>query len=229
MRLVKRSLEDPAQASRDEELAARIVAHFAYGAPFPEGEAGISRFGHTAPVPTPFALPWSLEPNETWLAHQFGTFFFGLESRGDFRRAGAAALLLTSHGLRLMLGTGGPERPRGWTRATRGEIHAPASRIQTHQFRLIELEEIGAADLMYLRFWRLEQLVLRVQWARSLGAMISGLKLLEKQAPALENGVVNIGRAKLEMPEIRLPEIRQSEIRPANINDHVIEVLGKQR
>ena len=219
MKLVKRSLEDPAQSSRDEDLAARIVAHFAHGAPFPEGEAGISRFGHSAPVPTPFALPWSLEPNETWLAHQFGTFFFGLESRGDFRKAGAAALLLTSHGLRLMLGTGGPDRPKGWTQATRGEIHAPASRIETYQFRLIELEEIGAADLMYLRFWRLEQLVLRVQWARSLTAMTSGLKLLEKQALALENGVINIGKAKSDKLEIRLNET----------NDHVIEVPNKQR
>jgi hypothetical protein len=216
MKLVKRSLEDPAQASRDEQLAARIVAHFAHGAPFPEGEAGISRFGHTAPVPTPFALPWSLEPNETWLAHQFGTFFFGLESRGEFRKAGAAALLLTSHGLRLMLGTGGPERPKGWTHAKRGDIHAPASRIETHQFRFIELEEIGAADLMYLRFWRLEQLVLRVQWARSLSAMISGLKLLEKQAPALENGVIH-----LTEPNSDKLEILQAR------NDHVIDVSGK--
>jgi hypothetical protein len=219
MKLVKRSLEDPAQTSRDEALAVKIMAHFAYGEAFPEGEAGISRFGHTAPVPNPFALPWSLEPNETWLAHQFGTFFFGLETRGDFRRAGAAALLLTSHGIRLMLSTGGPERPKGWTHAKRGDIHAPASRIETYQFRLIELEEIGAADLMYLRFWRLEQLVLRVQWARSLSATIAGLKLLEKQAPTLENSVVNIGKAASEKLEIRLNAAY----------DHVIEVLGKHR
>jgi hypothetical protein len=227
MKLVKRSLEDPAQASRDEQLAARIVAHFVHGATFPEGEAGISRFGHSAPVPTPFALPWSLEPNETWLAHQFGTFFFGLESRGDFRRAGAAALLLTSHGIRLMLGTGGPERPKGWTQATRGDIHAPASKIETYRFRFIELEEIGAADLMYLRFWRLEQLVLRVQWARSLTAMISGLKLLEKQAPALENSVVNIPQVNIAQANPG-PTSGRLEIQPNKANDHVIEVLGKQ-
>jgi hypothetical protein len=222
MKLVKRRLEDPAQASRDEELAAKIVAHFAHGAAFPEGEAGISRFGHSAPVPTPLALPWSLEPNETWLAHQFGTFFFGLESRGDFRRAGAAALLLTSHGILMMLGTGGPERPKGWTQATRGDIHAPASKIETYRFRFIELEEIGAADLMFLRFWRLEQLVLRLQWARSLTAMISGLKRLEKLAPALENSVVNIAQANPSPRSDRL------EIRASEANDHVIEVLGKQ-
>jgi hypothetical protein len=220
MKLVKRHLEDPTQASRDEELAARIMAHFTHGAAFPEGEAGISRFGHSAPVPTPFALPWSLEPNETWLAHQFGTFFFGLESRGDFRRAGAAALLLTSHGIRLMLGTGGPERPKGWTQATRGDIHAPASKIQTHQFRLIELEEVGAADLMYLRFWRLEQLVLRIGWARSLSAMITGLKVLEKQAPALENSVVNVTESNSNALEIRVAKSRSA-------NDHVIEIPSK--
>jgi hypothetical protein len=225
MKLVKRSLEDPAQASRDEQLAAKIMAHFAYGEAFPEGEAGISRFGHTAPVPTPFALPWALEPNETWLAHQFGTFFFGLESRGDFRKAGAAALLLTSHGLRLMLGTGGPERPNGWTQAQRGEIHAPASKIQTHQFRLIELEEVGAADLLYLRFWRLEALVLRIGWARSLSAMITGLKVLEKQAPALENSVVNVAEPNSNRLEIRVAKSQNTPSRSAN--DHVIEIPSK--
>jgi hypothetical protein len=216
MKLVKRNLED---VSRDEQLAARITAHFAHGQPFPEGEAGISRFGHTAPVPTPFALPWHLEPNERWLAHQFGTFFFGLESRGDFRKAGAAAVLLTTHGIRLMLGSGGPERPKGWTHAQRGDIHAPASKIETYQFRFIELEEVGAADLLYLRFWRLEPLVLRIGWSRSLSAMISGLKLLEKQAPALENSVVNVTGQHPGKLEIRLGESRG--------NDHVIDVSGK--
>jgi hypothetical protein len=221
MTLVKRSQEDPAQASRDEQLAARILAHFAHGEAFPEGEAGISRFGHSAPVPTPFALPWNLEPNEDWLAHQFGTCFFGLESRGDFRKAGAAALLLTSQGLHLMLGTGGPERPKGWTHATRGDIHAPASKIQTHQFRFIELEEAGAAELLYLRFWRLEPLVLRIGWARSLNAMITGLKRLEKQAPALENSVVNIS-TRSDGIEIRLHKHPASETQAAN--DQVIDV-----
>jgi hypothetical protein len=216
MKLVKRNLED---VSRDEQLAARITAHFAQGQPFPEGEAGISRYGHTAPVPTPFALPWNLEPNERWLAHQFGTFFFGLESRGDFRKAGAAAVLLTSHGLRLMLGSGGPERPKGWTHAQRGDIHAPASKIETYQFRFIELEEVGAADLLYLRFWRLEPLVLRIGWSRSLSAMITGLKLLEKQAPALENSVVNVAGPNPGKLEIAL--------RDARVNDHVIDVSGK--
>ena len=218
-----RSLEDPAQTSRDEQLAAKIAAHFALGQAFPNGEAGISRFGHSAPVPTPFALPWSLEPNERWLAHQFGTFFFGLESRGDFRKAGAAALLLTSDGIRLMLGSGGPERPKGWTQAQRGDIHAPASKIETYQFRFIELEEVGAAELLYLRFWRLEPLVLRIGWSRSLSAMIGGLKLLERQAPALENGVVNIGRPKADGLQNKL-EIRLGEPRG---NDHVIDVSGK--
>jgi hypothetical protein len=218
MKLI-RSLEDPAQTSRDEQLAARIAAHFAHGEPFPEGEAGISKYGHTAPVPTPFALPWALEPNETWLAHQFGTFFFGLESRGDFRKAGAAALLLTSHGIRLMLGSGGPERPKGWTHAQRGDIHAPASKIETYQFRFIELEEVGAADLLYLRFWRLEPLVLRIGWARSLSAMITGLKRLERQAPALENSVINVAGADTGKLEIRLGDTR--------VNEHVIDVSSK--
>jgi hypothetical protein len=218
MTLVRRSLEDPAQMNRDEQLAARIAAHFAHAAPFPEGEAGLSRYGHTAPVPTPFALPWNLETDERWLAHQFGTFFFGLEARGEFRKAGAAALLLTTGGLRLMLGSGGPERPKGWTHAPRGEIHAPASKIEPYQFRLIELEEIGAADLLYLRFWRLEPLVLRIQWARSLGAMISGLKRLERRAPALENGVVNVAGPPSDGLEVRRVEVAGGQ---------VIDVPGK--
>jgi hypothetical protein len=85
---------------------------------------------------------------------------------------------------------------------------------------------------MYLRFWRLEQLVLRVQWARSLTAMISGLKLLEKLAPALENSVVNIPQVNIAQVNIAQanpgPTSGRLEIQPNKANDHVIEVLGKQ-
>jgi hypothetical protein len=77
-----------------------------------------------------------------------------------------------------------------------------------------------AADLLYLRFWRLEALVLRIGWARSLSAMITGLKVLEKQAPALENSVVNVAEPNSKNLEIRLSKSR-------NTNDHVIEIPSK--
>jgi hypothetical protein len=70
-------------------------------------------------------------------------------------------------------------------------------------------------------------LVLRVQWARSLTAMISGLKLLEKQAPALENSVVNIPQVNIAQANPG-PTSGRLEIQPNKANDHVIEVLGKQ-
>jgi hypothetical protein len=119
----------------------------------------------------------------------------------------------------LMLGSGGPERPKGWTQAQRGDIHAPASKIEMYQFRFIELEEVGAAELLYLRFWRLEPLVLRIGWSRSLSAMIGGLKLLEKQAPALENSVINVAGPN--------PGKLEFALRDARVNDHVIDVSGK--
>jgi hypothetical protein len=201
MHLARRMREDPKTASKDEALAARITAHFAIGAPWPDNEARIVRFGHATAPPTPYAAPWLLEPEEHWLAHGIGTYFYGLEARGDFAKAGAAALLVTTRGMQLQLGAGGPDRPRGWLLASRGDKHAPHSHLERYQFRFVELTEIGAGDLLLLHFWKLEPLVLRLPWPRSTAALISGLRLLEQHPKALEHDVVNSGAAKIALEE----------------------------
>ncbi len=189
---LRRLPEHALAASKDEVLAEAITAHFA-GADWPEEralEAHISQLGHDAGAPTPYGAPWALDNGERWLAHGLGTFFFGLEARGEFKRAGAAAILVTTHGLRLVLGAGGPQKPSGWALAARGKGRAPSGYLEPHHFRFVELTEIGAGDLMFLHFWRLEPLVLRVPWPRSLAALIAGLRAAQKRPLALEEGTV---------------------------------------
>ena len=181
-------------ASRDEQLAEALTAYFAGQAPWPTEfalEAQISRDGFQAVPPAPYGTPWTLESGERWLAHGLGTYFFGLEARGEFKRAGATALLVTNRGLRLLLGNGGPEKPSGWLLASKGGSHAAESRLDAHQFGFRELQEIGTGDLMLLRFWRLEPLVLRLPWPRSMAALISGLRAVERQPRALEVSTVD--------------------------------------
>jgi hypothetical protein len=197
-------------ASKDETLAHAITAHFT-GAVWPSdlaNEAHIARFGHDGPPPTPYGAPWPLESGERWLAHGLGTFFFGLEARGEFKRAGAAAILVTTRGVRLVLGAGGPEKPSGWLLASKGDRNAPKARLEPYRFRFIELTEIGAGDLMFLHFWRLEPLVLRVPWPRSMAALISGLRAIEKQPNALENGTVTVSNAS-KSREITVEQARE--------------------
>jgi hypothetical protein len=204
---LRRLPEHSAAVSKDEALADAITAHFV-GAPWPSelaNEAHIARFGHDAPPPTPYGAPWPLESGEKWLAHGLGTFFFGLEARGHFKRAGAAAILVTTRGLRLVLGSGGPEKPSGWSLASRGDRNAPKARLEPFTFRFIELTEIGAGDLMFLHFWRLEPLVLRVPWPRSLAALISGLRAIEKQPDALENSTVTVSNASKSQEIVARP------------------------
>ena len=196
---LRRLREDPKQASKDETLADHITAHFALGAPWPDNEAHIARYGHTAPAPTPYGQPWLLSDNEYWLAHGLGTYFYGLEARGEFSKAGAAAILVTTHGLRLLLGSGGPDKPRGWLLASRSDKHAPESRLEPYEFRYVELTEIGAGDLMLLHFWKLEPLILRVPWPRSTAALITGMRMIAQQPKALEHGVVNMQGAKMSL------------------------------
>lgn len=193
---LRRLPEHALAASRDEALAEAITAHFG-GADWPEDlarEAHIARFGHEARAPMPYGTPWGLTEGERWLAHGLGTFFFGLEARGEFKRAGAAAILVTTHGLRLVLGTGGPEKPTGWALAARGQERAPSGHLEPYHFRFVELTEIGAGDLIFLHFWRLEPLVLRAPWPRSLAALIAGLRALHERPNALENGTVTVSR-----------------------------------
>jgi hypothetical protein len=207
---LRRLNEHAGAASRDEMLAEAITAHF-LGAAWPDDlahEAHIARFGHNAPPPTPYGAPWPLEPGEEWLAHGLGTFFFGLEARGEFKRAGAAAILVTTRGVRLVLGTGGPQKPSGWLLASKGDRSAPKARLEPYTFRFLELTEIGAGDLMFLHVWRLEPLVLRVPWPRSIAALISGLRAIEKQPHALENGTVTVSNAS-KSREITLKDSRE--------------------
>ncbi len=181
-------------ASRDEQLAEALTAYFAGRTPWPTEfalEAQISRDGFQAVPPAPYGTPWALESGERWLAHGLGTYFFGLEARGEFRRAGATALLVTNRGLRLLLGNGGPEKPSGWLLASKGTSHAAESRLDAHHFGFRELQEIGAGDLVLLRLWRLEPLVLRLPWPRSMAALICGLRAIERQPGALEVSTVD--------------------------------------
>ncbi len=207
---LRRLPENSIAASKDETLADAITAYFT-GSSWPAdlaNEAHIARFGHDGSPPTPYGAPWPLEAGERWLAHGLGTFFFGLEARGEFKRAGAAAILVTTRGVRLVLGSGGPEKPSGWLLAARGKERAPSGYLEPYTFRFIELMEIGAGDLMFLHFWRLEPLVLRVPWPRSMAALISGLRAIEKQPNALENSTVTVSNAS-KSQEITVKDSRE--------------------
>jgi hypothetical protein len=177
--------------SRDEILAEQITNHFLVGAPFPENDAHISRMGFVSRPPTPYQHPWSLEEGEVWLAHGLGTYFYQLQAQGDFKQAGAAAILVTDRAVRLLLGISSVEKPIGISHKSRGEKHAANSHFEAKTWRYLELTEIGAGDLLLLKHWKLEPVILRVPWARSLAAMISGLRLIAKQPLALENSVID--------------------------------------
>ena len=68
----------------------------------------------------------------------------------------------------------------------------PNSHFEAKKWRYLEITQIGVGDLLLLKHWKLEPVILRVPWARSLGAMISGMRLLEKHPLALEDGVIEI-------------------------------------
>jgi hypothetical protein len=180
--------------NQDEILATQITNHFLTGTPFPENDAHISRTGFVSRPPTPYQHSWSLEEDEVWLAHGLGTYFFQLQSRGDFKQAGAAAILITDRAVRLLLGVSSVEKPTGISHKSRGEKHASNSHFEAKTWRYLEITEIGAGDLLLLKHWKLEPVVLRVPWARSLGAMISGLRFIAKQPLALENSVIDSSR-----------------------------------
>jgi hypothetical protein len=193
---------NPIARSQDEMLAEQITNHFLTDAPFPDNDAHISRMGFASRPPTPYQHPWSLEEDEVWLAHGLGTYFYQLQARGDFKQAGAAAILITNRNLRLLLGISSVEKPSGINHKSRGEKHVANSHFEAKTWRYLELIEIGAGDLLLLKHWKLEPVILRVPWARSLGAMISGLRLIAKQPLALEDRVIDsqkpAGVGKLE-------------------------------
>ncbi len=188
--------------TQDELLAEQITNHFLTSTAFPENDAHISKIGFVSNPPTPFQQPWSLEKGEVWLAHGLGTYFYQLQSRGDFKQAGAAAILITNRAVRLLLGVSSVEKPTGISHKPRGEKHAANSHFEAKTWRYLEITEIGAGDLLLLKHWKLEPVILRVPWARSLAAMISGLRLIAKQPLALEDSVIDSRKpaqlAKLE-------------------------------
>jgi hypothetical protein len=177
--------------NQDELLAEQITTHFLSGTAFPENDAHISRYGFTSNPPTPYQQPWLLTEGEAWLAHGLGTYFYQLQARGDFKQAGAAAILVTNRAVRLLLGISSVEKPIGISHKSRGEKHAANSHLEAKTWRYLELTEIGAGDLLLLKHWKLEPIILRVPWARSLGAMISGLRMVAKHPLALENSVID--------------------------------------
>jgi hypothetical protein len=185
---------NPVARSQDESLAEQITNHFLTGTAFPENDAHISRYGFASRPPTPYQHPWSLEDGEMWMAHGLGTYFYRLESRGDFKQAGAAAILITDRAVRLLQGVSSVEKPVGIAAKSRGEKHAPNSHFEVRTWRFLELTEIGTGDLLLLKHWKLEPVILRVPWARSLGAMISGLRWIAKHPLALENSVIESGK-----------------------------------
>jgi hypothetical protein len=203
---------NPVARSQDELLAEQITAHFLTGATFPENDANISRYGHTSRPPTPYQHPWTLEEDEVWLVHGLGTYFYRLEARGDFKQAGAAAILVTDRAIRLLLGISSVEKPIGISHKSRGETHAANSHLEAKQWRFLEISEIGAGDLLLLKHWKLEPIILRVPWARSLGAMISGLRMIAKHPLALENSVIDsrkTAQAKELMHSSRIIELKK--------------------
>lgn len=198
--------------NQDEILATQITNHFLTGAAFPENDAHISRIGFASRAPTPYQHSWSLEEDEVWLAHGLGTYFYQLQTRGDFKQAGAAAILITNRAVRLLLGISSALKPTGIAPKSRGEKHAANSHFEVKTWRYLEISEIGAGDLLLLKHWKLEPVILRVPWARSLAAMISGLRLIAKQPLALDDGVIDSRKSaavgKLESPSNLILEVK---------------------
>ena len=184
-----------AERSADEQLADQITAHFLGQGAFPELHG--FALSHDAPPPTVYGQAWRLEWSEDWCAHALGTVYYDVSASGEFSTAGAAALLVTPRFVRLMLGAGGPRKPSGIIKATRGKP-SEATYLEGLVWRFVELSDLGAGDLLILHHWQYKRLVLRVPWARSLAALIAGLRSTERQPAAIENGVVTPrGQGKL--------------------------------
>jgi hypothetical protein len=184
------------ERSQDEALAERITAFFVGAGSFPE-EQGFA-LSHDSPPPTVYGKAWQLEWTEDWCVHALGTVYYDVSTTGDFSTAGAAAILVTRKFVRLMLGAGGPGKPQGFMLAMRGD-GSDSTHLDRLIWRFVELSDIGAGDLLVLHHWKLKRLVLRVPWARSIAALIAGLRATERQPKALENGVVNLrNQARLE-------------------------------
>lgn len=201
MRLDKLPPVGHAQRSADEQLSEQITAYFLGQTHFPENEAEISIVGHDAMPPTVYGVAWKLEPNENWLAHRVGTIYYGVNSIGEFSSAGASAILITNTHVRLMLGAGTYNK----SYATRGSP-SEGTHLEKHVFRFVEFSSLGAGDLLILEHWKLGRLHLKIPWARSLAALIAGLRATAKQPKILEDSVVHL------RPTPRLEPVQKAAI-----------------
>jgi hypothetical protein len=191
VRLDKLPLSGYKERSADERLSEALTAYFLGAAPFPENDAELEILGHAAMPPTVYGMAWLLAPNELWFGHRLGTVYHGVNAKGEFSSAGAAALLVTSHGVRLMLGAG--EYNRAYA------LHSKPSsgtHLERHFFRFVELTSLGAGDLLIVQHWSLGKLHLKIPWARSMAALIAGLKATAQNPKALEDSVVQVRQPK---------------------------------
>jgi hypothetical protein len=191
MRLDKLPAVGHAQRSKDERLSEAITAFFLGQAAFPSNEAEISIVGHETMPPTVYNVAWRLEPSENWYAHRVGTIYHGVNAIGEFSSAGAAAILITNQHIRLMIGTGVYQK----SSATRGKP-SEGTHLEKHTFLFAELSSIGAGDVLILEHWKLGKFFLKISWARSIAALISGLRATAQKPKVLEDGVVNLQSEK---------------------------------
>jgi hypothetical protein len=175
------------ERSLDELLSESITAYFLGTREFPENQAEIRIFGHETMPPTVYDVAWKLEPSELWLAHRVGTIYHDVNAKGEFVSAGAAAILVTDQHLRLMIGTGVYNK----SSAVRGKP-SEGTHLEKHVFRFIELSSIGAGDVLIVEHWKLGKFFLKIPWARSFAALISGLRANAKSPKMLTDSVVNL-------------------------------------
>ncbi|MFN3265841.1 MAG: hypothetical protein ACK41E_03280 [Deinococcales bacterium] len=207
MRLDKLPPVAAAERSADERLAEAITAYFLSAAPFPENNAELDILGHSALPPTVYGVAWSLEPSEVWFVHKLGTIYHGVNQKGEFASAGAAALLVTNLGVRLMLGAGSYNL--GY--AVRG-APSQGTHLERQQLRYVELKSLGAGDLLILEHWKLGKLHLKIPWARSIAALIAGQKAQSLTPKVLEESVVQVRNQKrLEEPKVMVFEVHKKD------------------
>ncbi len=158
----------------DAALAARVIGHFLDKRPFPDGEAGMRLAGHTSSAPTSYGVAWQHVPGEFWIVHRLASALSEQNQRGGFDRIGAAGLLVTNLGLRLLLTSGGPGMTRGLRVAPIGDP-TPSGRLEQFVCPWNLVEEARADDLLVLRLRTLGRLVLRLAFPRTTAALIAGL------------------------------------------------------
>ncbi len=173
------------ERSQDEILSQSITAYFLGRCEFPNNQAEISILGHETMPPTVYDLAWKLEPSENWFAHRLGTIYHDVNAKGEFVSAGAAAILVTDRHVRLMVGAGVYNK----SLAVRGS-RSEGTHLEKYVFRFIELASIAAGDVLILEHWKLGKFFLKIPWARSLAALISGLRVNAKSPKILENSVI---------------------------------------